>query len=90
MKAPLKVGMNLNIVGWVDDPAESLPMSMLGHVTSSYHSPILDRSIALGFVRNGHQRQGDIVYCPQTNGRAIAAKISPTVFLDPDGERQNV
>ena len=74
----------------VDDPAESVPMTMLGHVTSSYHSPILDRSIALGFVRNGHNRLGDTVFCPQADGEVIAAKIGPTVFYDPEGERQNV
>ena len=74
----------------VDDPSAPLPMPMLGHVTSSYLSPTLGRSIALGYVKGGHSRMGDRVYVPLADGRTVGAVISKTVFYDPEGERQNV
>ncbi len=66
------------------------PVTMLGHVTSSYHSAFLGRSIALALVRNGHQRQGETIYVAMNDGRSVPAVIGPTVFIDPEGERQNV
>ncbi len=66
------------------------PVTMLGHVTSSYHSACLGRSIALALVRNGHQRQGETIYVVMNDGRSVPAVIGPTVFIDPQGERQNV
>ena len=74
----------------VDDPSAPLPMPMLGHVTSSYLSPVLGRSIALGYVKGGHSRMGDRVHVPLADGRTVGAVISKTVFYDPEGERQNV
>ena len=38
--------------------ASAPPEPMLGHVTSSYHSPSLNRSIAMALVRDGHKRVG--------------------------------
>src|SRR5258708_20019073 len=40
----------------VADPNQPIPMTMLGHVTSSYWSTTLDRSIALALVRAGRPR----------------------------------
>lgn len=74
----------------VDDPNQPKPMRMLGHITSSYYSANLKRSIAMGVIRNGHNREGDIVYYPLENGRVVEAEICGTIFLDPKGERQNV
>ncbi len=74
----------------VFDPAASLPLQMVGHVTSSYWSANLGRSIAQGFVSGGHQRMGETVYYPLADGRVIDAEICSPVFLDPQGERQNV
>jgi sarcosine oxidase subunit alpha len=65
-------------------------MTMLGHVTSSYYSANLGHSVAMGFVRNGHNRMGETVYYPLADGRVIEAEICNPVFLDPKGERQNV
>ena len=65
-------------------------MSMQGHVTSSYYSANLGRSIALAVVKGGHKRLGETVYCPLADGRVIAAEIVNAVFYDPKGERQNV
>jgi sarcosine oxidase subunit alpha len=74
----------------VEEDASGSPMPMLGHVTSSYHSARLGRSIALGVVKDGHRRTGDAVYVPLADGRRIRAVISGTIFYDPEGERQNV
>jgi len=73
----------------VSDPNQEVPMDMEGHVTSSYYSATLKRSIALAMVRRGLDRMGDIVYCPLADGRVIAARITGSVFYDPKGERQN-
>jgi len=40
----------------VNDPNQPVPMTMLGHVTSSYYSACLEHSIAMGFVRGGLDR----------------------------------
>ncbi len=74
----------------VNDPAEPKPMNMQGHVSSSYYSANLGRSIALALIKGGLKRMGDTVYCPLADGRDIAAEIVSSVFYDPDGERQNV
>jgi sarcosine oxidase subunit alpha len=74
----------------VNQASEQIPLPMLGHVTSSYHSACAGRSIALALVKNGFKRQGDTVYVTTTDGKFVAAKISSTVFIDPQGEKQNV
>ncbi len=74
----------------VFDAAQQIPMSMQGHVTSSYYSANLGHSIALAVVKGGHGRMGQTVYCPLANGRTIAAEIVSSVFYDPRGERQHV
>ncbi|MGY3569848.1 sarcosine oxidase subunit alpha [Vibrio paucivorans] len=72
------------------DPNESIPMTMVGHVTSSYFSANLERSIALGVIKGGLSSVGDKVYFPLADGRTIEAEITSSVFYDPKGERQNV
>ena len=67
-----------------------IPMKMLAHVTSSYWSANLGRSIALGVIKGGHDRMGESVYYPLADGRVIEAEICSPIFLDPKGERQNV
>ena len=74
----------------VFDPSEPIPMTMVGHVTSSYYSPILDRSIALGVIKGGLSRVGEKVYFPLPDGTSVEAEITTSVFYDPKGERQNV
>ena len=74
----------------VDDPSAPAPVPMLGHVTSSYHSPNLGRSIAMGIVKGGRRRMGDVVHVSTGSGRPIAARIASTMFYDPQGEKQNV
>ena len=72
------------------DPYQSLPMDMLGQVTSSYYSPNLKRSIALALLKGGHEMKGRDVWFPMIDGRPpIKATITDTVFFDPKGERLN-
>lgn len=73
------------------------PMPMLGHVTSSYYSPELGRSIAMAVVRDGISRRGeegvkagrDVLYA-WAGGKAHKVKVVSPVFVDPQGARQNV
>jgi len=74
----------------VFDAKQKIPMSMQGHVTSSYFSASLGHSIALAVVKGGHSRLGQIVHCPLADGRIITAEIVSPVFYDPKGERHHV
>jgi len=61
----------------------------LGHVTSSYRSETLRRSIALGLVSGGRARMGAKVFAPQAAGAAISVTVADPVFYDKLGERLN-
>lgn len=63
---------------------------MIGHVTSSYMSPTLNRSIALGWVQDGQERMGQLVEVALPTGGFMPATIHSTVFYDPEGGRQHV
>ncbi len=73
----------------VFDPKQAIPMTMVGHVTSSYHSDAVGRPIALALVEGGHGRMGETVHIPMPD-RTIAAKITPMVFVDPDNARLKI
>jgi sarcosine oxidase subunit alpha len=68
------------------DPNRSLPMKMVGHVTSSYWSASLGHSIALAVVEGGRARKGQTVHIPMPD-RINAATITGTVFYDPENKR---
>ncbi|MFG5380353.1 sarcosine oxidase subunit alpha family protein [Yoonia sp. R2-816] len=61
-----------------------------GRVTSTYYSANLDRGIAMGLVRNGPDRLGEVIAFNKVDGTTVAAKIVDPVFYDKDGEKQNV
>ena len=63
---------------------------MIGRVTSTYHSPTLNRGIAMGLVLHGPDRMGEVLDFPGTDGKTYKAKIVSAVFYDPEGEKQNV
>jgi sarcosine oxidase subunit alpha len=63
---------------------------MIGRVTSSYHSPNLNRGIAMGLVLHGPKRMGEVITFPGTDGKSYEAKIVSPVFYDPEGEKPNV
>ena len=84
-----------------DDPAEVLvegaqlvenakksrpPVPMVGHVTSSYMSPNLGRSIALAMVKNGRARIGGRLLVAMQE-KAIPVSVTRPVFFDPEGDR---
>jgi sarcosine oxidase subunit alpha len=68
----------------LDEPASS---HSAGHVTSSYHSPTLSRSIALALVRRGAQRIGERVYVFMHGRGTVPAIITSSVFFDSASER---
>ncbi|MBS7807899.1 sarcosine oxidase subunit alpha family protein [Variovorax sp. PCZ-1] len=69
-------------------PAGQL-VPMAGHVTSSYFSPTLNRSIAMALVKSGHSRTGQSIRVGMRDGSSVMATISSPVFFDPQAERQN-
>jgi len=71
----------------VDRALEKPPMPMIGHVTSSYGSPNVGRSIALALVKGGLMRKGEKIFAPLADGRVLPVTISDPVFFDPEGER---
>jgi sarcosine oxidase, subunit alpha len=72
----------------VEEDTGRIPMPMIGHVTSSYRSPTLDRPIALAMVERGRERTGRTVFAPSPD-RTIAAEIVSPVFVDPEGTRHD-
>ncbi len=68
------------------DPHQQLPMKMVGHVTSSYWSAALGRSIAMAVIEGGRAREGETIHVPMP-GRTYTAKIVGTVFFDPENKR---
>lgn len=64
--------------------------NMQGRVTSTYHSPTLGRGIAMGLVRHGPARMGEVLSFARTDGSLVKARIVTPVFYDPEGEKQNV
>ena len=73
----------------VADPDQAVPMTMIGHVTSSYWSETLGRSIALALVAGGQGRMGETLFVPMPD-QVMRAKVSGMVFYDPEGGRLNV
>ncbi len=73
----------------VETLTSARPVTMLGHVTSSYFSAFLGRSIALAVVVGGHAREGDVVQAVTRGLYATPARIVSPVFVDPEGVRQH-
>ena len=64
------------------------PMDMIGHVTSSYYSPNLGRSIAMAMIQGGRGRKGETLYAPMPD-KVIEVTVTDPIFFDPDGQRLN-
>ena len=64
------------------------PVEMLGHVTSSYFSPNLNKSIALAVVRGGKNMMGQKLFVPMEE-KSINVTVVDPVFLDKDNKRLN-
>ena len=63
-------------------------MDMIGHVTSSYFSPNLNKSIALAVVKNGKNMMGKKLFIPM-EGRSINVTVVNPVFFDKENKRLN-
>jgi methylglutamate dehydrogenase subunit C len=60
----------------------------LGHVTASCYSPNLGSYIALGFVKNGAARMGEMLRAASPlTGVDLEVQITSPHFYDPEGER---
>ena len=64
-------------------------IEMLGHVTSSYYSPNLNKSIALAVVKGGKKMLGQKLFLPMEN-KLINVTVSEPVFWDKNNKRLNV
>jgi len=67
-------------------PGARAPSRALGHVTSSYHSSVLARSIAMGLVAGGRARVGQTLYV-RVPGGDMPVQVASPVFYDPEGRR---
>ncbi|MFI0849369.1 sarcosine oxidase subunit alpha [Mesorhizobium sp. IMUNJ 23232] len=72
----------------VADPKQPVPMTMIGHVTSSYWSENCGHPIALALVVDGKSRLGETLFVPMPD-RTIEVEVTGMVFYDPKGERLN-
>ena len=61
-----------------------------GRVTSTYQSPTLGRPIAMGLVRQGPDRMGEVIEFPVPGGESVRARIVDPVFYDKEGAKADV
>ena len=61
---------------------------IIGYVTSTYFSPTLKRSIALGLIEGGLDRKDEIIDFSVDDKRVVKARIVEPVFYDPEGSKQ--
>lgn len=61
-----------------------------GRVTSTYYSPTLKKGIAMGLLKRGPERMGEVVEFNTVAGATVKARVVNAVFFDKDGEKQNV
>ena len=71
----------------VDKPGRP-PLPMIGHVSSSYMSPTLGRSIALALVKGGRDRIGETVHAAPAGG-FLPCTVTKPAFYDPEGARRD-
>ncbi|MEU0943454.1 sarcosine oxidase subunit alpha family protein [Streptomyces canus] len=64
------------------------PVPMLGHVTSSYHSPALGRPFALALVADGQARKGQTLLAP-VGETLVPVEVTDFVLYDPEGTRRD-
>jgi sarcosine oxidase subunit alpha len=64
------------------------PFRPIGHITSSYYSAVLKRSIALAMVSGGRAKMGQTLYVSMPGGD-IPVQVTSPVFYDSQGSRLN-
>jgi len=70
------------------EPRPAPGTKAVGHVTSSYWSETLGRSIALALVENGRARMDETLNVPMEN-ETYGVRVVEPVFFDKSGERLN-
>ena len=65
-----------------------IPVPMLGHVTSSYHSVALERPFALALVQAGRDRIGEVLHAP-VGDRLVEVEVTSHVLYDPEGTKRD-
>ena len=70
----------------VESRAQAVPMTMIGHVTSSYYSAVLGKPIALALVAGGRARVGQRLFVPMPGGE-LEVEVTAPVFYDLEGKR---
>ena len=68
-----------------DGPA---PVPMLGHVTSSYHSAVLERPFGLALVSGGRDRVGELLLAP-VGDHLVEVEVTSPVLYDPEGTKRD-
>ena len=63
--------------------------NLQGRVTSTYISPTLGTPIAMGLVRHGPDRMGEVLEFPVAGAETYKARIVDPVFYDKEGSRAN-
>jgi sarcosine oxidase subunit alpha len=71
-----------------DVSLDSVPVPMLGHVTSSYHSPALGRLFALALVAGGRDRIGETLLAP-VGEDLVPVEVADCVLYDPEGTKRD-
>ena len=71
----------------VNSPQNSRPVPMIGHVSSSYYSASIGRSIALALVKGGRARVGSTIFAQLMDDHIVPAVVVDPVFYDPENER---
>ena len=69
------------------DQNVSTPIPMLGHITSSYHSPTLGHSFGLAVIKDGHSLIGTKAYASTSDKKTITVEIVKPIFYDEKNER---
>ncbi|MFD8627346.1 sarcosine oxidase subunit alpha family protein [Streptomyces hygroscopicus] len=64
------------------------PVPMLGHVTSSYHSPALGRPFALALVAGGRARIGETLLAA-VGEDLVPVEVADRVLYDPEGTKRD-
>ncbi|MCF1643832.1 sarcosine oxidase subunit alpha family protein [Streptomyces indiaensis] len=71
-----------------DVSLETVPVPMLGHVTSSYHSQALGRPFALALVAGGRDRIGETLLAP-VGEDLVPVEVADCVLYDPEGTKRD-
>ncbi len=63
--------------------------NVIGHVTSTYFSPTLDKPIAMALLKDGKNLLGQTIEIPVESEKILKAIVIEPKFYDVEGNRQN-